>query len=605
MAVAITDESALALAAFYPLWHRDAPRRLVNINLASDPVDGWQVWQKHLHTRKDPEPPPFIASKDPALLWCWPTAWRREELASSLRTPTTLAEDVLGQDATTTPDLAVALQLLALVYALPQLANDLPAETWWLLIERLHTTATQAHAQRVDGLAFPEAVLINQLLAGELPLALSYVFPEVRALHVLREDARTVLSEALIEFTDGQGLPQARLLPVLGPLFACWTRCRWIGKQISRGPWSREAELQYQWLVRHAIRLARADGRFLFAPDRAGIVSRADACASTWNEPLFKMALKLAGDRGDHAAALKALPRSVVRKSFNPKSGDLPKPSLNSDWAGITVMSDGWKQSSARIALAYAEGLPTIEVTVDGESLFAGVWDFETTCDGLPVIPTGDWEQLCWESGKQFDFLEIGVELTAGLKLERQILFGRKDRVLYLADILISKDDASHRIQHSTSLPFVIGAHWNGETETRDGTITAGRVRAAVMPLGLHEWRADPRGGSIIEKNERLVLSQETEGRAICCPLWIDLKTKRSAEQRTWRQLTVAEWMEIIPSDVAVGYRAQSGDDQWLVYRSLGAAGNRTLLGHNIAGEFCAGRFVDGKYKEWIEIEAV
>ena len=38
-------------------------------------------------------------------------------------------------------------------------------------------------------------------------------------------------------------------------------------------------------------------------------------------------------------------------------------------------------------------------------------------------------------------------------------------------------------------------------------------------------------------------------------------------------------------------------------HRSLAPVGNRTLLGHNIAGEFCAGRFLDtGKFKQWIEI---
>ncbi len=125
------------------------------------------------------------------------------------------------------------------------------------------------------------------------------------------------------------------------------------------------------------------------------------------------------------------------------------------------------------------------------------------------------------------------------------------------------------------------------------------------MPLALREWRADPRSGSLAVSDNRLVLTQEANGRAICCPLFVDLKNKRSAKERTWRQLTVGENMEILPADVAVGYRAQSGDDQWLVYRSLGPAGNRTLLGHNVAGEFCAGRFVDGKFKEWIEIECI
>jgi hypothetical protein len=103
----------------------------------------------------------------------------------------------------------------------------------------------------------------------------------------------------------------------------------------------------------------------------------------------------------------------------------------------------------------------------------------------------------------------------------------------------------------------------------------------------------------------RLVLTQESTGRAMCCPLFIDLKPKRAAKERTWRQLTVAEWMEVLPRDAAVGFRAQSGRRQWLIYRSLGPSGNRTVLGHNVAGEFCAGRFRNsGKFKEWLEIEA-
>jgi hypothetical protein len=146
---------------------------------------------------------------------------------------------------------------------------------------------------------------------------------------------------------------------------------------------------------------------------------------------------------------------------------------------------------------------------------------------------------------------------------------------------------------------------WKPEAETRDGILAGVRTRAAIMPLSLPEWRVDPRGGSLTEQNGQLTLTQQSSGRAMCCALFIDLDDKRSAQQRTWRQLTVGDMLEVVPPDVAVGYRIQSGDDQWLTYRSLGQPGNRTLLGHNIAGEFCAGRFVRGKFKEWIEIEAV
>ena len=88
--------------------------------------------------------------------------------------------------------------------------------------------------------------------------------------------------------------------------------------------------------------------------------------------------------------------------------------------------------------------------------------------------------------------------------------------------------------------------------------------------------------------------------------MFFDLEPKRADKERTWRQLTVAEWMEVVPRDVAVGFRAQSGRRSVAVLSLARPAGNRTVLGQNIAGEFTAGRFrSSGKYKEWIEIEAV
>jgi hypothetical protein len=318
------------------------------------------------------------------------------------------------------------------------------------------------------------------------------------------------------------------------------------------------------------------------------------------------MAIGLAGDRGDAAAAKKALPRGVLCKHRKPNRSKLPRPSLNSDWAGITVMADGWSQSDTRLAAAYIAAEMTIELSVAGQKLMAGLWDFETYCDGKLVQPTGDWEQLCWERGKRFDLVELGRPLSEGLLLERQILFGRDDAVLYLADSVISRDGAMHTIRHSMDLPLAQNIRWQSEPETRDGLLIGKKVRAAVLPVALSEWRADPRRGTLEARGGRLVLMQETLGRAVCCPLIIDLDRKRAKKPRTWRQLTVGENLEIAPHDVAVGFRAQSGDDQWLFYRSLGPAGNRTVLGQNIAGEFSAGRFLaTGKFKQWIEIEAL
>ena len=155
-------------------------------------------------------------------------------------------------------------------------------------------------------------------------------------------------------------------------------------------------------------------------------------------------------------------------------------------------------------------------------------------------------------------------------------------------------------------LPLAQNIRWQPETETPDGILAGQKIYAPVMPAALSEWRADPRGGTLESRGGRLVLTQETRGRALCCPLVIDLDRRRTKGERTWRQLTVGQDLEIVPNDVAVGYRAQSGDGQWLFYRSLAPAGNRTVLGQNISGEFTAGRFPSsGKFKQWIEIEAV
>ncbi len=442
---------------------------------AADPFTGWKAWQEHLRGRRKPIVPPFIQQKKSPLLWGWPVAWQRDAIKRSLESPTTLAELAIGDDATSMPDLPSSLQLVALAYALPRLARELPAETWWFLVERLYITATQACSQQFDGTADPVGVLRNQLLAGELPLALGYLFPEVRALRALRDAARAVLSEALIELTDGQGLPHARLLPILGPLFACWTRCRCLGEYLRRGAWSRTAELQYEWLVQHAIRLADADGTFLLSSESTGGASGTRSEKSPWCEALFETALELAGDRGDHAAALAALPEGIVDRPGRIKRKDLPRPSLNSDWASITVMADGWSQSAARFAISYARDPLSIELSVDGEPLFAGDWAFNTMCDGQAVHAVGEWEQLCWETGKRFDLLELGLNLSSGLRLERQIVFGREDRILYLADIILANDGEPRRLQHSIALPLAGGVQWNAEADTRDGVLTAAK----------------------------------------------------------------------------------------------------------------------------------
>ncbi|HJQ81455.1 MAG TPA: hypothetical protein VJ828_15950 [Lacipirellulaceae bacterium] len=587
MAVAITEAST-RISDIQPIWHRSAPRRIIEKCGKDGPLGDWNAWQNHLARRQDPVQPPFVDGREPAIWWGWPA----DSVDADLFNPD-IWMDV--EQLPERPELPQVLQLLALTYSLPRMSEWQPADVWWRLIERLQELTAETESYQVDWHTRPNDVLRHQLLAGELPLALGYLFPEIRPLRALRTGARAIFSEAIVAVTDGAGLPHARLLPVLGPLFACWTRARWLGSKMARGAWSWRAENQYRWLVRRAIRLTGKDRRFLLTPVDS---------PSRWSKPLFAMALDLAGDEADCAAAATALPSGVVPKSMQCNQEKLPKPSLDSDWSGISVLAASWSQSAPRLAVGYTDDPIRIDLSARGETLFAGTWSIETECDGKPAQVDGEWENLCWQSDKYCDYLELSVPLSEGLRLERQLLLAHKDQVLYLADIVVSVDGRARHIKHSSGLPLVEEVVWQPEADTRDGLLLAGKLRAAVLPLALPEWRIDPRGGTLAEKQGRLVLTQESTGRAMCCPLFFDLKSKRAKKERTWRQLTVAEWMEVLPRDVAVGFRAQSGGRQWLIYRSLGPTGNRTVLGHNIAGEFCAGRFrPSGKFKEWLEIE--
>ena len=74
--------------------------------------------------------------------------------------------------------------------------------------------------------------------------------------------------------------------------------------------------------------------------------------------------------------------------------------------------------------------------------------------------------------------------------------------------------------------------------------------------------------------------------------LFIDLEPTRFKQFVTWRKLTVGENLEVVPRDIAVGYRVQNGLQQWMFYRVLAGRGNRTVLGYNTSYEFGCQRFL-------------
>jgi hypothetical protein len=140
--------------------------------------------------------------------------------------------------------------------------------------------------------------------------------------------------------------------------------------------------------------------------------------------------------------------------------------------------------------------------------------------------------------------------------------------------------------------------------ETREAHL-AGRGRiAACLPLALPEWRVASATGELTTVDRRVVLRQQGSGSRLYVPLLIDLDRRRLGQPVTWRQLTVAQQSQVQPPSVAVGYRVQIGQEQWVFYRSLAPSANRTVLGHNLTCEFYAGRFdEEGEAEQLIHVD--
>jgi hypothetical protein len=225
--------------------------------------------------------------------------------------------------------------------------------------------------------------------------------------------------------------------------------------------------------------------------------------------------------------------------------------------------------------------------------LAAGPWGWQATAGGDPLEPAGPWEEVCWHSDSDGDYLEIEQTLSRGWRLERQMFLAREDRFLFLADALLGPSPDAVEIRYRATLPTAAKIVVSPAAETREMRIVADRQpRATLLPLAMPEWRSDYAPASLDWTGDSLSLEHAAHGRNLYAPLFIDLDPGRQRAPLTWRRLTVAESLRTVGRDEAVGYRVQVGVEQWLVYRTLAPRGNRSVLGVNTVVDFLISRFL-------------
>lgn len=580
-------------------WHSSAPRNIAKAGSWLDESKGWEAWLEHLGSRLQPKPlSRLLSAKSSPLAWCAAEIEGSNALddrldllhrlgrgkAVSAAGLETAVEEFLDSDEDTA---AAALECIAWTHALAPLSQRTRAETWWKVLGHLFEKCCEADQIKLD-----QTPLEHQLFAGELRLALSYNLPEIKTVRGLVTPARRALSEGPDYLLDGEGLPHAALLPLLRPLLACWTRCVAMGQTLKHGCWNEPADIQYAWLIRQAMRLTRRDGTQALSHNGDG----------GWPVDLFQAAMDLDGDREDRAIARLALPIRKKASSKKTRKKKLPPAANNSEWAELAVLRPAWSHGEGVLTVDYSQPEMQIELSLGSHTLLFGSAQLEIWGDEKPLKQDSSWESVCWESDKDVDYLELETTFGKDVRVQRQLLFAREDRFLFLADALLTKSPC--KLRYQANWPVDSGTALSPHKRSREVTITAGKPRAEVLPLALPEWRRDLRVGELEAKGDSLQLSQVIEGHGLYAPLFIDLDPRRRGRPVTWRQLTVAEDRKIMSPDEAVGYRVQVGKKQWLIYRSLGERGNRSVLGENLISEFQMSRFDgNGSTEQLLEIE--
>jgi hypothetical protein len=496
-----------------------------------------------------------------------------------------------------------ALEAIAWAQGLPLLSRILDPVDYRAIWELLCSAATAA--EQMDLRTRP---LLHQLLTAELAFTLAVRLPDDKPRRLMQKLGRAAAALGLGQIPDTQGMPATEHFSLMLPLLACWTRCGELAKDSTGVAFGLRALRQFDRFVRNVMRIIRPDGG---PPFSAGDTSLAIG-------KVVQASLRTSCDATTRQIASVALTPKSGKVSPKPKKGTVvPPASLHCEASQLAVLRHGWNRDDERLIVRFVGQSCEIELVTSGRLAVSGTWQLNVSRQGRPLEPVSDWHSICWHSDADVDYLELQIELTDGVIVQRHLVLAREDRFLLLADSVLGTQLGG--LEYCGVMPLTVGIEFQSDEETREGLLvkarnkqqgTRSKVNAAsdpiakILPLALPEWKSDARIGQLTVTARGLELHQETEGRRVFAPLFVDLDRARFHRRLTWRTLTVAESLLPVPTDRAVGYRVAVGREQWLVYRSLGPVRNRTLLGHNLSTETLIAKFgTDGEVTPIIEIE--
>ena len=436
----------------------------------------------------------------------------------------------------------------------------------------------------------------NVLIAGvEIPAVLSAISSNNAKVRQLMSSAALLLNKSADLLFDNEGVIKARYFPKYAAIVATWTRCfRALRSKQVNLKLKKRFVTTYEWSVRQLL-LCSTGRRSITTLSADGEIKLA--------KPFVALMLELGGDISDKRLANRL---GFTQQKISKQLPDhyLPDATLHSSDSGVTVMRTGWGQKRREVYLRVDRHDLYIDVASGGRLLFQGNIRSELIIDGVTMPPLGSWEEVCWESDDDADYLELEIRYSAGWKIQKHLLLTKDDKLLLTGDVVLNKDDRA-QIQLKQKIQCADGIKFFPAEEHSEGFVWSDNPEAMLIPLALSEWRTAIRNGKLDSEDGLIHYHlQADQASGLYAPLLFVLNGKSGLKEYTWRQLTIAEQLDIQPDDVASGYRIQIGKKQWLLYRSLTEFGNRTVLGQNYSSEFAFGEFrEDGTVYEYVEIE--
>jgi hypothetical protein len=465
------------------------------------------------------------------------------------------------------------------------------------LLERLVGEARAAGPLLADGDTLP----------ARFVLTLARLFRDIEACGRLEPAATAAVAAEIERLASPRGVLKLAGGSSMVDRVVRWTSFRTLAAATGEPAWDEATETRWREAVTTAARLLGRQGRRIVPAGLMPSRSTADVLESL---------AALGGKRRQTVETLRG-GRNAKRRSRAGAGGCLRRDLLDQD-AGVAILRSGWEGDDLRLLVDFRQGVPHLELAVGDRLLVDGPWQWSVSAAGETLEAEGPWRVECWESGRRATFLELAAPLSGGRQFERQVVLLPTERAVLLADAITTPEQpaaaggghpdrnghhAATQLHYGSSLRLAAGLDADPAEETRELFVFDTRMRMMALPLALPEWRVG-QGGRLEATAAGLSLSQQTPGSRLYAPLWLDCDPGRIGRPLTWRQLTVADTRINLPPWQAAGFRVQVGLEQWLVYRSLDAPRNRTLLGCNVSCDFLLGRVKPrGDIKRVLEIQ--